>query len=40
LSKHPYKNNLSQQKDLASVIENNYKDQDYFVSYFFLVIKK
>ena len=39
MSKHPYKNNLSQQKDLASVIENNYKDQDYFVSYFFLVIK-
>ena len=39
MSKHPYKNNLSQQKDLASLIENNYKDQDYFVSYFFLVLK-
>ena len=39
MSKHPYKNNLSQQKDLAYVIENDYKDQDYFVSYFFLVLK-
>jgi hypothetical protein len=37
--RHPSKINLSQERYLASVIENNYKDQDYFVSYFFLVIK-
>ena len=35
----PSKINLSKERYLASVIENNYKDQDYFVSYFFLVIK-
>ena len=37
--RHPSKINLSQERYLASVIENNYKDQDYFVSYFFLIIK-
>ena len=39
MSKHPYKNNLSQQEDLASVIERNYKEQQFFVSHFFLVLK-
>ena len=39
MSKHPYKNNLSQQRFLASVIERNHKEQQYFVSYFFLVLK-
>jgi len=39
LSKHPYKNNLSQQKDLSSVVESNFKEQQFFLSYFFLVLK-
>ena len=39
MSKHPYKNNLSQQKDLHSVIERNFKEQQFFLTYFFLVIK-
>ncbi len=37
--RHPSKINLSKERYLASVIENNYKDQEYFVSYFCLLIK-
>ena len=39
MSKHPYKNNLSHPRYLESVIERNYKEQQFFVSYFFLVLK-
>ena len=39
MSRHPSKSNLSQERYLASVTEDNYKDQEYFLYYFFVVIK-